>query len=38
MQIALSTPYHPQIDEQTKRFNVVMKQFLRVFVNYLQND
>jgi transposase InsO family protein len=38
VRVALSTLYHSQTDGQTKRFNAVMKQFLRVSVNYLQND
>ena len=35
VQVALSTPYYASTDEQTKRFNAVMEQFLRVSVNYL---
>ena len=34
----LSTAFHPQTDEQTERQNSVMKQFLRAFVNFEQND
>ena len=30
--------YHFEIDEQTKRFNVVVKYYFRVFCNYIQND
>ena len=29
--------YHLEINEQTKRFNVIMKYYLRAFVNYMQN-
>jgi transposase InsO family protein len=38
VQVALSTPYHAATDGQTERFNAVMEQFLRVSVNYLQDD
>ena len=34
----MSIPYHAPTDGQTERFNAVMKQFLRVSVNYLQDD
>jgi transposase InsO family protein len=34
----LSTPYHPRTDGQTERFNAVMEQYLRYFVNHLQDD
>jgi len=36
--IKLSTTYHSEIDDQIKRVNAVMKHYLRVFVNYMQND
>ena len=38
VRVALSTPYHAPTDGQTERFNAVMEQFLRVSVNYLQDD
>ena len=30
--------FHPQIDSQTKRQNSTMEAYLRVFVNFEQND
>ncbi len=34
----LSTIYHSEIDDQIKRINAVMKHYLQVFVNYMQNN
>jgi len=36
--IKLSTTYHSEIDDQIERINAVMKHYLQVFVNYMQND
>ncbi len=36
--IKLSTTYHSEIDDQIEKVNAVMKHYLRVFVNYMQND
>ena len=30
--------YYFEIDEQTKRFNAVVKHYFRIFCNYMQND
>ncbi len=34
----LLTTYHFEIDDQIKRINAVMKHYLQVFVNYMQDD
>ena len=34
----LSTPYHPETDRQTERMNAILEQYLRAYINYLQDD
>ncbi len=34
----LSTAYHSQTNEQTERMNQTLKQYLRCYINYRQND
>ncbi len=36
--IKLFTAYHFKIDDQIKRFNAVMKHYLQVYINYMQDD
>ncbi len=36
--IKLFTAYHFKIDDQIERFNAVMKHYLRVYVNYMQDN
>ena len=36
--VKLSIMYHSEIDDQIEKINAVMKHYLQVFVNYMQND
>ena len=34
----LSTPYYPETDGQTECMNAILEQYLRAYINYLQDD
>ncbi len=34
----LSIAFHPQTNKQTERFNQIIKQYFRCYINYNQND
>jgi len=36
--IKLSKTYHFEINDQIEKVNAVMKHYLQVFINYMQND
>ena len=38
IKLRISTTYHSQTNEQTKRQNNTMKQYFRTFVNFEQNN
>ncbi len=36
--VKLLMMYHSEINDQIKKVNAVMKHYLQVFINYMQND
>ena len=36
--IKLLTTYHSEIDDQIEKINAIMKHYLQVFINYMQNN
>ncbi len=36
--VKLSTTYHFEINDQIKKVNAIMKHYLQVFINYMQNN
>jgi len=36
--IKLLMMYHSEINDQIKKVNAIMKHYLQVFINYMQND
>ena len=38
VKIIVLTAYYPQTDSQTKRLNQTLKQYLRYYINYVQNN
>ena len=38
IKVVISIAYHPQIDGQTERLNQTLKQYLKHYINYIQNN
>ena len=38
IKVVISTAYHPQIDGQIKKLNQILEQYLKHYINYIQNN